>query len=564
MIYTFKVSVIDGAFFEGEEAERVMEADGDLLLDSLWYDIMLAFGFDTDHLYEFRYRKAVYVDPRGSMELWNNESKAAEETLRSIGIRKGSRLNLIYDFGDYWVFDIKVIDRREGSLEKTKLISSHGYVSQYGDNTIDDFDEYDEIDDSDEFDSYRNTEWDYRAPDSLYEVMYRYRNTRLWDKLLENQLFAVKFSDGEKGYISIMGAAGQHCAMSVYIGDESLQAFLRIQSEPEPIDEFLAIERAVQLDCLQAGFEDPEFLYDGEIKAAEKYLTEHGIAYYEDEPMAHFIKQRPDCYPWYPDGEKDEQYLLEALETAIFMSSLLMKNKMGLKMPLVGKQKGNIPLIEYNKDGCHLLGETAVPQKEPERYPVPRTINEVAIKRLKQIGTKETLSCRIAILSMPIQESPDDVPRLSRMCFTMVEGRNWVLPMKPHRDFYENPENVANCFIEVLLDAKIRPGSFQVCDERTEAFLKPVARALGADIVMKLNLPGLDEVITDFCDASAVSETNTFMEMLMSVAAQMDDPSVIPDANILAMPEEFKLVMKNLAKGGAFSEKVNRRLLSLL
>jgi hypothetical protein len=38
----------------------------------------------------------------------------------------------------------------------------------------------------------------------LYDLAYLYKKTKLWETLLDGQIFAVKFSDGEIGYICIL------------------------------------------------------------------------------------------------------------------------------------------------------------------------------------------------------------------------------------------------------------------------------------------------------------------------------------------------------------------------
>lgn len=59
-------------------------------------------------------------------------SEGKDPRLASLGLRKGSRLRLIYDFGDWWVFDFKVVERREGAIPRlTEVIDSIGEVQQY-------------------------------------------------------------------------------------------------------------------------------------------------------------------------------------------------------------------------------------------------------------------------------------------------------------------------------------------------------------------------------------------------------------------------------------------------
>ena len=58
----------------------------------------------------------------------------------------------------------------------------------------------------------------------LYAAAFRYKRTKLWKKLSESELFAIRLRNGETGYISIMGEYGELCALGLYIGDEGFRS----------------------------------------------------------------------------------------------------------------------------------------------------------------------------------------------------------------------------------------------------------------------------------------------------------------------------------------------------
>lgn len=58
------------------------------------------------------------------------------------------------------------------------------------------------------------------ASDRLYELAFAYRKTKLWEKIKDSQIFAVKLSDGRIGYLSVMGFGGEYRAIGLYIGEE--------------------------------------------------------------------------------------------------------------------------------------------------------------------------------------------------------------------------------------------------------------------------------------------------------------------------------------------------------
>ena len=126
MIYQLKVTMVYGAYMtEDGTVERVFEADGSADLRDLIYSLLNSLDFDFDHMYEFQVRKEEYVgSPMGA--------EGENPTFDELKLRKRSRLRLIYDFGDYWTFDIVVVERREGFVKRgVELVSSKGTVEQY-------------------------------------------------------------------------------------------------------------------------------------------------------------------------------------------------------------------------------------------------------------------------------------------------------------------------------------------------------------------------------------------------------------------------------------------------
>ena len=126
MIYQLKVIMVYGAYMpEDGTIERVFEADGSADLRDLINSLLNSLDFDFDHMYEFQVRKEEYVGSPMGVEGEN-------PTFDELKLRKRSRLRLIYDFGDYWTFDIVVVERREGFVKRgVELVSSKGTVEQY-------------------------------------------------------------------------------------------------------------------------------------------------------------------------------------------------------------------------------------------------------------------------------------------------------------------------------------------------------------------------------------------------------------------------------------------------
>lgn len=90
---------------------------------------------------------------------------------------------------------------------------------------------------------------------NLYQLAFQYFNLELWKSLWDDQIFAVKFSDGEIGYCCVMGAAGAFCGLGIYIGEEGINSYLKMAS-----GDFLVTdekERNFSQHCLMCSFAKP-------------------------------------------------------------------------------------------------------------------------------------------------------------------------------------------------------------------------------------------------------------------------------------------------------------------
>lgn len=50
----------------------------------------------------------------------------------------------------------------------------------------------------------------------MLEAALRFRSICLWEELTDSDVFAFRLSDGETGYCSVMGNAGEHFSLGFY------------------------------------------------------------------------------------------------------------------------------------------------------------------------------------------------------------------------------------------------------------------------------------------------------------------------------------------------------------
>ena len=127
----------------GRDVYRNIEICGNSTLNQLCQIILESFDFIDEHLYEFCMDNRMYSeyayqsDPEG-------DEPSADITLDEVGLCKGQKFALHYDFGDDWVFVISVQKiMTVAECSGPRVIKCKGNIEQYPDWDYDE-DEYDE------------------------------------------------------------------------------------------------------------------------------------------------------------------------------------------------------------------------------------------------------------------------------------------------------------------------------------------------------------------------------------------------------------------------------------
>ena len=117
----------------GRDIYRNIEICGDESLDRLCGIILEAFDFIDEHLYEFCMDNRMYSEDAYQSDPERDEP-STDITLDKIGLYKGQKFSLHYDFGDDWMFTITVskISEAEEGFEP-RIVKSKGYIQQYPD-----------------------------------------------------------------------------------------------------------------------------------------------------------------------------------------------------------------------------------------------------------------------------------------------------------------------------------------------------------------------------------------------------------------------------------------------
>ena len=115
----------------GREVYRTIEIYGNETLDELCRSIIESFDFMDEHLYEFCMDNRMYREYNYQSYPEGNQP-STDITIDELGLYKGQKFSLHYDFGDDWMFTIRVSNISEDSAKrKPCVIKSKGSIQQY-------------------------------------------------------------------------------------------------------------------------------------------------------------------------------------------------------------------------------------------------------------------------------------------------------------------------------------------------------------------------------------------------------------------------------------------------
>lgn len=128
MIETIQIHLVSG-MDPNAQWQCVLEIADDVSLDNLHDTIQQAVRFDNDHLYEFAIGNS--FNSKTAQRYFCDSAEFATLTVAQLlANAKGKKLFYIFDYGDYWIFQIK--RSRKQPFEAIKRVRYPRLVAQNG------------------------------------------------------------------------------------------------------------------------------------------------------------------------------------------------------------------------------------------------------------------------------------------------------------------------------------------------------------------------------------------------------------------------------------------------
>ena len=171
--------------------------------------------------------------------------------------------------------------------------------------------------------------------DSMLDAAFRFRETEAWKTLDDSNVFAVRLSDGQTVYCSIMGNGGEHHSLGIYIGDNGFSTYLRIFMDND--GSFMSnMHLATLFDCINCDYMQAKDIEEDVKKAIRKYADSHGVKIPRKHGWIDFTRHTPYRGQWCITDKNDAMIAEEALRAATFLANEIAK-KVGLGLFLLSE-----------------------------------------------------------------------------------------------------------------------------------------------------------------------------------------------------------------------------------
>jgi hypothetical protein len=209
----------------------------------------------------------------------------------------------------------------------------------------------------------------------LYEAAIQIKQMAPWERMSEDMLFGVQDPEtGEIGFVSVMGALGEHFAMAVYLGAKGLSGFWMAHSADA--DPFVHPEVILETYHLQASFEDRNMLRKDDRNA----IKQLGLKFRGRNQWPMFRSYRAGFVPWFLDPW-EARFLTYALEQSIGVIARLEQDLSLLEPPDDETYLVRVPQQGDAADWQDRLVRVSL----PEQHTVPILMDEGLLASVKDL-----------------------------------------------------------------------------------------------------------------------------------------------------------------------------------
>jgi hypothetical protein len=318
---------------------------------------------------------------------------------------------------------------------------------------------------------------------ALYEAAIEFKELAPWNWMYDNDIFGVKDPvSGEIGYCCIMGAAGEHYALGLYLGSEGLYGISRILTGKfsESNDEFLYIQ-----NCLMASFEDRKNLHKQDLRQIKAL----GLKFRGHNAWPLFRRYKPGFVPWYLKGD-EVRFLTIALQQAKDVSLRFKKDPVLLDYPSEVHYLVRVP----DKPGENMIWKDELLEPSPlkmEDIPVI-PVEKTTISRLKKAGLRRRGIWEIDFFYVQaVVREKGERPYFPYMSLVVDHNSTFILNYQLEKRA-DSKSTFPVKFADFIEQVKVIPDELVVKRYEVYKIMEPLSAELGIEINMVKSLPALE------------------------------------------------------------------------
>ncbi len=240
----------------------------------------------------------------------------------------------------------------------------------------------------------------------LYDLAGQIWALRPWEWMQEHQLFAVRDPEAPNrlGFVSVMGAAGEAPAVTVYLGRQALWDFRQLILHPETMSMEEGERRLLLIPQVMLFFERRRDLAQEDLDLMARLDLD-----WAEDPYPVFRAYRPGYFPWFLEAD-EARFLALALEQVLAVAPLVQRGEVILRPD--DHPRYYIRTLVEDEEGARWEGVWEKVEPPPLRR-VRFSLPEAEIERAKALPQEEgTLEVQMELAPQigPLQEGPGQRP----------------------------------------------------------------------------------------------------------------------------------------------------------
>ncbi len=317
---------------------------------------------------------------------------------------------------------------------------------------------------------------------NLYDLMAQVEKLAPWEWMEEDDIFGFQMpGTGELGFISVMGALGEHFSIAIYQGTKGLDGFWHMQE----LGDKMTPETLLQVPQLQASFEDREEITPEDREVIKKL----GLKFRGAKAWPQFRSFRPGCFPWYIE-QADAKMLICGLEQLLDVAPRYKEN-FDIFVPT--DDDDDDYLVRVQKNGA--WEDITMHIDPPEGSILNLKMNMAALEHLKKMMPgKAVIEVDLFMVSNPVQDKPKERPYFPYMLMICDHNSRMILAtdlLKPLPTLEAMWEDVPAKTVGFLAKS-FAPKEIMVRDNLVKSLLEFVGEELDCKIKKSARLAAID------------------------------------------------------------------------